>query len=75
MNYPIALVVSVTIVCATALTIESATSQSSAAVGTYRVTQAGIDRIFVVETTTGRVASCAGSQKPTCSSFSAPPER
>ena len=75
MNYPLALVLTVAMVCGTLLTVRNASSQGGSAVDTYRAIATGSDRVFVVETTTGRVASCAGSQDPTCGAFSDPPRR
>jgi hypothetical protein len=75
MSYPAAIVIVAALACGTLLTLESARSQSAPIeLGAYQGVEAGSDRIFLIDTRTGRVAAFAGSvPAPSCSEWSDPP--
>jgi len=83
MNYPTAIVLSTTIICGTILMANNAVSQSSLPEvdplfsGQFQGLDAGGRSIYIVDTSTGRVASCyTASNKAgvfTCGAFGGPP--
>lgn len=75
MNYSNAIVLGAALVCGVVLTLAAASPRSEPApTGPYQGVRAGDDRMFVVDTRTGRVAACVGSAPaPSCSRWSSPP--
>ena len=83
MNYPSAIVLSTAILCGTIVTVNNAVSETSPSKvqppfsGQYQGIKAGDLSVYIVDSSTARVAVCYTTSNAggsfTCGSFSAPP--